>query len=58
MGDDAWLGYGVIVLDGVRIGKGAVVGAGSVVTEDIPDGGIAVGVPARVVKMRGGSPIK
>lgn len=50
--DDAWLGFGVIVLDGVRIGKGAVVGAGSVVTRDVPDGAIAVGVPARVVNMR------
>lgn len=50
--DDAWLGVGVIVLDGVRIGRGAVVGAGSVVTHDIPDGAIAAGVPARVVKMR------
>ena len=50
--DDVWLGYGVIVLDGVRIGKGAVVGAGAVVTHDIPEGAIAVGVPARVVKMR------
>jgi acetyltransferase-like isoleucine patch superfamily enzyme len=50
--DDAWLGFGVIVLDGVRIGKGAVVGAGSVVTSDIPDGAIAIGSPARVVKMR------
>jgi acetyltransferase-like isoleucine patch superfamily enzyme len=50
--DDAWLGFGVIVLDGVRIGRGAVVGAGSVVSNDIPDEAIAVGVPARVVKMR------
>lgn len=50
--DDAWLGVGVIVLDGVRIGKGAVVGAGSVVTCEVPDGAIAMGVPARVVKMR------
>ena len=50
--DDAWLGYGVIVLDGVRIGKGAVIGAGAVVTHDIPDGAIAVGAPARVVKLR------
>lgn len=50
--DDAWLGFGVIVLDGVRIGKGAVVGAGAVVTQDVPDGAIAVGVPARVVNMR------
>ena len=58
VGDDAWLGYGVIVLDGVHIGKGAVVGAGSVVTNNIPDGGIAVGMPARVVKMREDTPHK
>ena len=51
--DEAWLGVGVTVLDGVRIGKGAVVGAGSVVTKDIPEGAIAFGVPARVIKMRG-----
>ncbi len=50
--DDAWLGVGVIVLDGVTIGNGAVIGAGSVVTSDIPASAIAVGVPARVVKMR------
>lgn len=50
--DDAWLGFGVIVLDGVRIGKGAVVGAGAVVTHDVPDGAIAAGVPARVINMR------
>ncbi len=50
--DGAWLGFGVIVLDGVRIGKGAVVGAGSVVMHDVPDGAVAFGVPARVIKMR------
>lgn len=50
--DDVWLGYNVVVLSGVRIGKGAVIGAGSVVTRDIPAGGIAAGVPARVLKMR------
>ena len=50
--DDAWLGFGVIVLSGVRIGKGAVVGAGAVVTHDVPDGAVVVGSPARVVKMR------
>jgi acetyltransferase-like isoleucine patch superfamily enzyme len=52
IGDEAWLGFGVIVLGGVRIGEGAVIGAGSVVTQDVPDGAIAMGVPARVVKMR------
>jgi acetyltransferase-like isoleucine patch superfamily enzyme len=50
--DEAWLGTNVTVLSGVRIGKGAVVGAGSVVTTDVPDDAIAVGVPARVVKSR------
>jgi len=52
IGDDVWIAVGVVVLGGVRIGNGAVIGAGSVVTHDIPDGAIAVGVPARVVKMR------
>lgn len=52
VGDDAWLGVGVTVLDGVSIGKGTVIGAGSVVKKDIPDGAVACGVPARVVKMR------
>lgn len=50
--DDAWLGFGVIVLDGAKIGKGAVIGAGSVVSQDIPEGAIAAGVPARVLKTR------
>ena len=50
--DDVWLGFGVIVLDGVRIGKGAVVGAGAVVSRNIAENSIAVGNPVRVVKMR------
>ena len=50
--DGAWLGADVKILSGVHIGKNAVVGAGSVVTRDIPEGAVAVGVPARVVKMR------
>lgn len=52
IGDEAWLGVGVIVLDGVHIGDGAVVGAGSVVMHDVPDGAVVQGVPARVVMLR------
>lgn len=52
IGDDVWLGAGAIVLDGVKIGKGCIVGAGSVVTKDLPDYAIAVGVPARIIKNR------
>jgi acetyltransferase-like isoleucine patch superfamily enzyme len=55
IGDDVWLATGAVVLDGVSIGRGAVIGAGSVVTKDIPDYAIAVGVPARVIGQRGGN---
>jgi maltose O-acetyltransferase len=50
--DYAWLGHRVIVLPGVRIGKHAIIGAGSVVTKDVPDYAIAAGNPAIVRKMR------
>lgn len=46
IGDDAWLGFGVTVLSNVKIGPGAVIGAGSLVTKDIPDNSVAFGVPA------------
>ena len=50
--DNCWLGANVTVLDGVTIGRDSVIGAGAVVTEDIPEFAIAVGVPAKVVKIR------
>ena len=52
IGDDCWLGAGVKVVDNVRIGQGSVIGAGSVVTKDIPPFSIAAGVPARLLRKR------
>lgn len=50
--DDVWVGYGAIIMAGVRIGRGAIIGAGSVVTKDVPAYAIAAGVPARVLRYR------
>jgi acetyltransferase-like isoleucine patch superfamily enzyme len=50
IGDGAWLGENVVVCPGVRIGRNAVIGANAVVTRDVPDGCVAVGAPARVVR--------
>lgn len=50
IGDDCWIGGGVIILPGVTIGEGSVIGAGSVVTKNIPPNSIAVGNPCRVIK--------
>lgn len=52
VGDDVWLGAGVTVLPGARIGNGAVIAAGAVVRGDIPPGEIWGGVPARFIRMR------
>lgn len=49
---DVWIGANAVILAGVRIGEGAVIGAGAVVSKDIPAWSIAVGVPARVVRHR------
>jgi acetyltransferase-like isoleucine patch superfamily enzyme len=54
IGRDCWIGMGVCILPGVRVGDNAVIGAGSVVTTDIPANAIAVGNPCRVIRMRGG----
>lgn len=50
LGDNVWLGGGVVVLPGVTIGPDTVVGAGAVVSRDLPAGVLAVGTPARVVR--------
>lgn len=50
--DDVWIGAHAVVLPGVTIGRGAVVGAGAVVTNDVPAYAIVMGMPARVVRYR------
>ena len=50
LGDNVWLGGGVVVCPGVTIGDDTVVGAGAVVTKDLPRGVVAAGVPARVIR--------
>jgi acetyltransferase-like isoleucine patch superfamily enzyme len=53
IGNDVWLGTGVVVTSGVTVGDGAVLGARSVITADVPANAIVVGVPGRVIRYRG-----
>jgi len=50
IGRGSLIGMGAILLEGVRVGKGSIVGAGAVVTKDVPDGVVAAGVPAKVIR--------
>jgi len=50
--DDVWVGTGVIILKGVKIGRGSIIAAGSVVTKSVPSYSIVAGVPGKVIKMR------
>lgn len=52
IGDDVWIGARVTLMKGIRIGRGAIVAAGAVVTRDVPPYAIVGGVPARVIRMR------
>jgi acetyltransferase-like isoleucine patch superfamily enzyme len=56
IGHDVWIGDGATILSGVRIGNGAVIGARAVVASDVPAYSVAVGNPARVVRMRFSEP--
>ena len=50
VGDHVWIGMNATILKGVRIGNGAIIAAGAVVTRDVPDNAMAGGVPARIIK--------
>lgn len=50
--DDVWVGRNVIILPGIKIGKGSIIGAGAVVTKDIPAYSIAAGTPAKILRNR------
>lgn len=52
IGNDVWIGQNAIVLDGVTIGSGSIIGAGAVVTKDIPEYAIVVGIPAKIKRYR------
>lgn len=52
IGNDVWIGCRVIIFGGVRIGNGAIVGAGTIVTKDVPDYAIVAGIPARILRYR------
>ena len=52
LGDDVWIGHGAILLPGVKVGTGAVVGAGAVVTKEVSPFTIVVGIPARTIRRR------
>jgi len=57
IGNDVWIGIEVIIMGGIKIGNGVIIGAGSIVTKDIPDYAIAVGIPAKIIKYRFDRPL-
>lgn len=52
IGNDVWIGTRAIIMPGVKIGNGVIIGAGAVVTKDIPDFAVVGGIPAKIIKFR------
>ena len=52
VGHDSWIGHGAVIMKGVTVGNGAIIGAQSVVTKDVPPYAVVAGAPARLVKWR------
>ena len=52
IGNDVWIGLRVIIMPGVHIGNGCIIGAGAVVTHDVPDYAVVGGVPAKIIRFR------
>ncbi|HZL12387.1 MAG TPA: CatB-related O-acetyltransferase [Prolixibacteraceae bacterium] len=57
VGNDVWIGTNAIILGGLKIGNGVIIGAGAIVTKDVPDYAIVVGVPAKIIKYRFEKPV-
>jgi hypothetical protein len=57
IGHDTWIGHGAVIMPGVRVGHGAIIGSNAVVTKDVADFAIAVGVPAKPIRQRFPDPI-
>ena len=51
--DEVWIGANVTILPGIKVGKCSVIGAGSIVTKDVPEYSIVAGIPAKVIKKIG-----
>jgi maltose O-acetyltransferase len=52
IGDDVWIGSRAIILAGVKVGTGAIIGAGAVIAKDVPEWAVVVGNPGRVIRLR------
>ena len=57
IGHDTWIGHGAVIMPGVKVGHGAIIGSNAVVTRDVADFAIAVGVPAKPIRQRFAAPI-